>query len=199
MNIKKDLSIGEISVFKDTVECLFGAVEEMYRTVVQIEDPTHIVNFTSKNNGEWGYYINGRVAEIALLLRKYNLKNIVDLGSGSGILLLLLKYLGFSVKGIEKEDKLIKISHLLYVETQKRDLLELKDTDIKSFDCIYMYEPIRDESLCVKFVEKLEQATHKGQYIFYCQAGYTKACLDKKFNSFKLLEEDSGILIYQRL
>ena len=195
MNLPQFETDREERIFLDTMHNATESLIDMFKSVSKILDPNFEVIYTGKKNGQWGYYPSKMAPNVAILMRKYGLHSIVDLGSGAGLFLLTMKHLGYETKGIEIEESLVKLSHSLGISTQQKDILKLTKPDIKKFGCIYFWEPLRETALCEKFVENLAKVVTKGQYIIYDCAGNTEAFLNEN-KKFKYLETKRGLRVY---
>lgn len=128
-----------------------------------------------KNKGQWGYYINYAIGELLYTLDALKAKSILDLGSGSGILLYYIyKYSipRIDIMGYEIEQRLITIANkIIPNKTKKKNILTLRKSDIEKYDVIYFWEPLADRELAKKFVDNLTKIINKNQTIIYYPSG----------------------------
>lgn len=128
---------------------------------------------TKKAGKEYGYFVNSRTT-LFTLTRVLNIRSLVDLGCGAGVLISCLEDYIFKVKGYDNEKDLVDIANKI---SRNKELAELKDItkltkdDIKNFDAVYFWEPIIDEKMATKFVKNLLKVMKKDQYIFYYNSG----------------------------
>lgn len=157
--------------------------EKVEEKLIKLQDKVYRCG---KKDGEWGYYPSD----------PYIIKNIVnflssqpydsvaydstlsfcDLGSGAGILLAVLKdiFPKLTVKGFENERTLIKISKSILPENAivYKDLMLIKEKDIKEYSILYSWEPMRDDEKLKKFFEVLAKAMNKNQLFIYIGSTY---------------------------
>lgn len=168
------LSETERAIYKQAVNSTIVFLTNLYQSLTR--KPGHEsdnVNYCRKENGEWGYYISHNPFAIIYYMQQNNLKSIVDLGSGAGILLQILRGYGFSIKGFEIEDSLIKVATKLLGKniTHKKDILTLTEEDVKDSEVLYFWEPVAEDELAKKFVENLVNILSPTQTVLYYSSG----------------------------
>lgn len=162
-----------------------------------------------KKNGQWGYYRSPNVHSITKIIDKYNLTNVIDLGSGPGTLLKILDYHyhgQIQFTGVEIEDKLIEIHRIMdaklidpKVKVYKRDIFKLRKANFKDIDGIYFWEPVGTPELAEKFVAKLAKVTVPNQIIIYQCSGQIGEYLSKLPTIFTHVESINGLFIFKRI
>lgn len=146
------------------------------------------------NKGQFGYYITRRISSIVKILNRYNLTSFVDLGCGSGHLVKFLHHtLNYKTKGVEIEQTLVNDAQSCLI--QQGDILD-PNLDIKKFEAIYFWEPFENRKLAEKFVDNLEEITHKGQYIIYLCSGTIGLHLNNS-NKFRKLQSEEGFQVFK--
>lgn len=173
--------------------------------VIPLIDKDRLIHYKpkGKDNSEYGYYINQDFSRLAEILQVYKVKHLVDLGSGSGILLYVLsRYLYYTkFTGYEIEETLINFSNLYLksrrITTYKKDLLKLTKKDLENFDCLYFWEPIYNKDLAKVFVNRLVTSMYPGQLIIYkCSGSILTHLIDSK--AFSKISEN-GYEIFKKL
>jgi hypothetical protein len=165
-----------------------------------------------KNQGQYGYWNNRSVDTVAELALKYELSSILDLGSGPGIMLFLLKFIDNNVgkrlfkklKGYEIEPLFVKDGNNLFFSRygepgdviEKKDILKITTRDLIGYEIVYFWEPLHERELAEKFVSNLSRSMIEGQYIFYYQSGFIGEFL-KYDPKFVPLECYNNIQVYQ--
>lgn len=145
-----------------------------------------LMNNTKGGSKEFGYWHSECVLALDEVMRGLKCKSVIDLGCGMGLLMAQLQCLGeYRVGGIENEKSLVEKA-LVYPIIHK-DLLLLNKGDIENYDCLYIWEPIKDEKLSKRFVTRLVKAMSPGQHIIYRCAGNTGAHIrnTEKFQQLK--------------
>lgn len=133
---------------------------------------------TQKGEGrkEFGYYHSeGAALDIAELTDLLKLNSVCDLGCGGGLLLAELNALRPNLKllGYDNERRWLNFAERMLgvTDVKELDLLKITKKDIKGFDLLYLWEPLRDDTLAKIFASKLESAMHKGQILLYRCSG----------------------------
>lgn len=177
-----------------------------------LEKDKETYHLTNKRKGEneieYGYYFNpGHVVPLLELLNKLKITQLIDFGSGVGILLKILAHIknNLYVIGLENEKEFVKRA---LVQTHNRDIITLSkeslDTFIdeherwneKSKTVIYFWEPIFNEDKAKEFVDNLVKITRPNQIIIYNQSGGIGYHM-RKSNAFKRSDElEYGVLIF---
>ena len=157
------------------------------------------IKYEGENKGQFGYYPSPSVGELCILLSKLGVKEIVDLGSGIGLLLLAIKAYNSNIKitGFENEKYFIDIANQIGANTYKKDILTLKKYDIRKFDALFFYEPFSDPTLSEAFVKNLLKRVSKGQFLIYERAGTIGEFLDKSNKVKRLTLEYAPIILYE--
>ena len=112
----------------------------------------------------------------------------LDAGCGIGVKVMIARYLGFKAKGIELNDKYLKIARLLLPpdsycspirgsDITKADILKYKRYN--KFDIIYYYSPLI--KLEKEFEEKVEDEAKVGAYIIAHNKRSSRIDKDKRF------------------
>jgi hypothetical protein len=144
-------------------------------------------NFSGRK--EYGYWPCRYIKELLDIIKYFKIDSFCDLGSGMGMLSCIIGSVAkIPVKGIEKEDVLLKIAERtrsqLYnvgVHYRKGDLLKLKREDIEQYRALYFWEPISDTNLCLKFITRLVDIMDDKQIIIcYPAASSRQHLLENK-------------------
>lgn len=156
---------------------------ELYRKITIPILPTIVGTGKNSgdNKGQWGYIQSRGIGELIFLLNKLKIDSIIDLGSGAGILLSIIKAFNPTIKtrGFEIEEELVNHSRISYGSPiYQKDILKITASDIRDHKALYFYEPLCDRDLCQKFVENLEQIV-TDQYLIYKPAGAIAEFLHK--------------------
>lgn len=188
-------------------ETALSLIEMFYKiTSSFLEKDKETYHLTNKQKGEnyseYGYYFNsGHVMPLHELLNKLKITQLIDFGSGVGILLFILSHLnknrGLTVIGLENEIQFVKRA---LVETHNKNIITLpKETldrfidehkrwNVKSKTAIYFWEPIYAEDKAKEFVDNLVKITRPNQIIIYNQSGRIGYHM-RKSNAFKRSDE----------
>lgn len=139
-----------------------------------------------KEANEYGYIINSNLIHLCETIKKLQIKSLMDLGCGMGILMkgILDVFPGLKIGGIDNEVLLIKVAESITqrhtkINFEVGDLTDMKDLGIDKYEALYFYEPIINEEQIKKFVSELEKYTVKGQYLIYISAGRIRMYLEK--------------------
>lgn len=152
-----------------------------------------------------GYYI----ATLVETLRKLEIKSLLDLGSGPGILLKVIyeviDYNYYNSKlylynnselklgGIEYNQKYINIAKTIIntkilqksgfknVLVKKGDITKIRRQTIKDFECMYAYEPLLSKTLAEKFAKNLYNIMGENQLFILRPAAYMTDYLEEVF------------------
>lgn len=160
---------------------LMDLMNTLIRTLVKNDKEIYQLCYTTKgeDKSEFGYYHSnsGAILDLSKIVKTLKIKRVVDLGSGIGLSMAILKALNpeLFVLGYENEPLLVRRA---IIETEQRDILTLGKEDIKK-SALYMWEPIREESKAKKFVENLVDITEQGQIIIYQRSGQIGYFLQK--------------------
>lgn len=152
-------------------------LESVYRIHMEKEgDKIHYrVKEEGKNKGQYGYYISNYPGCLLTLineikkLRGTDFINILDLGSGAGLLMKIISSWdrGIVTKGYEIEDSLVRYANYHGMcNTIKKDILTLTTTDLEKQDILYFWEPLSERKLAKQFVDNLAKVAHKACGIF---------------------------------
>lgn len=177
--------------------------QKYIKRLIRLEGLDSNIIYTTKKNGEFGYYVSDPsiAIEISSIMKLMKLYNICDLGSGCGILIDILRIFDIMADGFEIEDSLINIEKNIFNNgsTYKKDLLSLSGNDLKKYDCLFFWEPFSDYKLCKRFVKVLERSCSKNQYIFYLRSGQIGQFLEvsKKFEFVEHIGRT--LLVYKKL
>lgn len=167
-----------------------------YKSIVGVSKRKGIP--AGKESKEYGYIINSNLAHLCETVKKLQIKSLMDLGCGMGILMkgILDVFPGLKIGGIDNEVLLTKIAESItqcHTKTsfEVGDLTDMKDLGIDKYEALYFYEPIINEEQVKKFVSELEKYTVKGQYLIYICSGKIRYYLDK-CSKFKLRADISN-------
>jgi 2-polyprenyl-3-methyl-5-hydroxy-6-metoxy-1,4-benzoquinol methylase len=191
---------------------LFGHIYRKFVVFGENSNDLLKINYQPKhdgdNKGQFGYYPNSNVADILLFMKEYDLKTIMDLGAGAGILVHTLRRLGFKAYGMEIEDSLVEISNNIqgmnWDENSfviKQDILTIASFDIQKYDCIYFWEPFYQRDLAKKFVENLSKSMKSGQYILYKRHGdiFNFLDIDVTFKKLPMYGVNDCYYVFQKI
>ena len=112
--------------------------------------------------------------------------NFLDAGCGTGNILLLAAAIGFNVKGLEHDSKIIKLAKIinpLYNDIKKQDILTYKEYG--KFDVIYYYRPFRDNDKQTEFERLVENQMKIGSLLIANCKQNIEICKDKRFRKIK--------------
>mgnify|MGYP001768811208 CR=1 FL=1 len=154
------------------------------------------------NESEYGYCLGNKFNVIYYLIHKFNIESICDLGSGLGIGLYALKYYtGVKVKGYDNEELFVNYANSININTELKDITKLIRKDIKSYQVLYFYEPIRNKEISKIFIDNLVKRMIKNQYIFYECAGSMIEHLSKHVNcnTLQLVGKIHGLYVFKKL
>lgn len=146
---------------------------------------------------EYGYYHSREVFDLHRILQKYECKSIIDLGCGMGLLMAQLHCLdsSYRVAGIENEKLLVNVA---IINARWKDILSLEPSDIQDFDCLYIWEPIKDEEQCQRLVNTLSKCMSSNQLLVCKCAGVTGQYLIESDDFYPLCEEGTGFQLFKR-
>jgi len=179
-----------------------------------------------EDGSEWGYIpTHFEMSYIIVeLIEHFKIKKMLDMGAGAGFFLLavrkviqvvssdkrfdfLNKY-SVALDGIDNEEVFVKDAKLGFLTSiaeyagtfnlKLKDLLKIQQDDLKGYDALFMYEPMARQELAKLFVEQLSKAVHKGQYIFYNQAGSIGHYMELN-DKFKPVYRYRQIMVYRVL
>jgi len=181
---KEEQQLDHLQILLRYIFDLFATTARVFNMSKYIENNISKRKEEGKNEGQWGFIQSSRIDNLILILNRLEIGSFVDLGSGCGILITIVKiyYLHIynkfiKVAGYEIEDDLVKIGS--YYHVCRKNILTLDKEDIKSFEALYFYEPLQSPTLAKEFVENLESIMYSGQYIIYARAGSIYEYLNK--------------------
>lgn len=202
MNSKKstkqyiDLSIPEQYLFSRMIYNHIQSLIFLYAAFrSKIKD--NKIDYTVKKNGEFGYYCNTNIIPVIKYIETNDIKSVLDLGSGCGIFLKVLKqYTNIEIMGYEIDNILVNLANKFHVPTLKKNIITLKKSDIEKYQLIYFWEPLADDELAKKFANNLVKILSKDQIIIYkCAASIGKYLEQtKKLDSVDIIE---GYTLYK--
>ncbi len=141
--------------------------------------------------GEFGYYFNSEVWPLYSVIKHLKVKKVVDLGSGAGLLVVILNLLfeakdpkkSIYVDGVENERVFLEISQRIQgtrscfkfgnIKTLSKEFCE-------SYDCFYWWEPIVKEEPCRIFISNLVRNMKSNSYIIAKPAACSGELLEKQ-------------------
>ena len=178
----------------DEITCisqLYKKLRNVYKNDIDYQPKT-----IGKNKGQYGYYISEYCGSLVILMKRLKLKSLLDLGSGPGLILNPIKrnVPHSRCVGYEIEEELVNIGNSIsYLPILRKDILKITKEDIKDFQVIYFWEPLKDEVLAKKFVENLSKIVIPNQIICYKPAGFIYNFLrqNSKFTEIKDLHSYS--------
>ena len=199
----------EESYFKDSLHNYMRAAEKLFNKIVstsknvELQKLNRSVKQEGPTKGQYGYYIthSSLIIHIAAIMKLLKCYSICDLGAGAGIIISVLNdFYGIIVGGYEIEDSLIDIAHEYFPNGRvyKKDLLTLTNQDLNSFDCLYFWEPFHDPKLSKQFVDILEKACNRKQYIIYNSSGKIGEYLDQSDQFTRIEAFDGRLRVYQK-
>lgn len=140
--------------------------------LVKKQDKIRRLLYTTKRNGEYGYYSSANdVPSILNIIKSLDIDSFLELGSGIGLVLKLIKNLGHfrpkDVKGFEIESTLINIANIFFKDTDivEKDILTLENSDISRYESIYFWDPFCDKSKADAFANNLINILDDSQYV----------------------------------
>jgi SAM-dependent methyltransferase len=171
----------------------------------KLEDINFHAKVSGDNRGQWGYFVSRDVYPLLKLLERYNISSLCDLGSGVGIFLRALRdfaWFNLNVTGFEIEPLFVEIANDYFdVRTLKKNILLLKQEEIKEFEVLYIYEPFTSDEVRDNFFDNLLNIMVKGQLFFYKPAN---SSVDKYFSlvgdhRIKLVEDTIDFHVFRKL
>lgn len=142
----------------------------------------------AEKDGGFGFRPNSPIYFIFKYFKEtLNLRidSFIDLGCGPGNILLSAGHIlgANKLTGIEIDPGLIKEAkdntRMFNAEILQADLFEWVP-EVNDYDMVYLYEPVEDEVLRLKFLDHLKTWLTHGQYVFYTHAvGEVPAWLEK--------------------
>ncbi len=168
----------EEKLLKDSVNNVSNTLLSMCRGIIRDASPDikKLFNRVKENEKEFGYICAEFAAgDICLVMKRFGLNTITDLGCGMGFILKAISY-GFVgqeyyVYGYDNEDTLLRVAnsfdkhwsnkHEYYFKN--KDICLLKDKDIPNKSLIYWWAPMCDNVLINKFLDNIVNIVEPGQ------------------------------------
>jgi len=163
---------------------------------IELNPQLRELSYTTLNeNKEQGYYPSNNAWIISQILKYLTRSKIIDLGCGCGILLKQLQCFGYdNVMGVEKYKHFFPLLNLLKVPAICKDIVLLEKSDIRNYDVIYLYAPLKDEDMIIKFVNNLYNIMDK-QIIIYKSHGVMDRNMFDKFERIRINNLDISNLV----
>lgn len=181
-NIQEQLLIDNIN---DEVRCITNLYKKLRNTGEYNIKNNNNIDYTvktGKNKGQYGYYVSKYCGCLAVLMKRLQLTSLLDLGSGPGLILNPIKRNIPNSKcvGYEIENDLVNIGNCISrLPILKKDILKITQEDIKDFQVIYFWEPLRDQQLAKRFVKNLSKIVVPNQVICYKRVWFIENFLTK--------------------
>ena len=148
--------------------------EKLMNIILYSSNETKRVSYCSKGeeDSEWGYYHTLDLYGLNDILKELGCKSVIDLGCGAGLLMAQLKCINpdLLVSGIDNEPALVEIAKN-FIPVKQGDIMNLSKENIRMFDAVYMWCPLKDKVKTKKFVAALIESLVKGQFVICSTEG----------------------------
>ncbi len=171
------------------------------------KNPYQIIHTTKEegdNKGQYGYYCgHWNIKYILRFAHKFNIRNLMEIGAGTGFITYVLNNSGIRTIGIEIEKDLCS---LLYEGNTKflinSDIFNVPKVSYAKIQAVYFWECFNSNDLNIKFHEYLSSTLPVGCMIMYaCSGGMLRKLLDdnERFESIPHNEDNYGFYLFKKV